>query len=98
MVSNFLNGKYNLWIGRHGPIHWPANSPDLTPLDNFLWGYLKDRVYCNRTHNLISLRQKIELEILNLNNEYPFYISNAIRKLNELYQECFNNGGSYVNI
>lgn len=26
------------WIGRFGPIRWPARSPDLTPLDFFLWG------------------------------------------------------------
>lgn len=24
---------------------WPPHSPDLSPLDFFLWGYLKDRVY-----------------------------------------------------
>lgn len=33
------------WIGNGGPIRWPARSPDLTPLDFFLWGYLKDKVY-----------------------------------------------------
>ena len=26
------------WIGRRGPIEWPARSPDLTPPDFFLWG------------------------------------------------------------
>jgi hypothetical protein len=26
------------WIGRGGPINWPARSPDLTPLDYFLSG------------------------------------------------------------
>ena len=24
---------------------WPARSPDLTPLDFFLWGYMKSKVY-----------------------------------------------------
>ena len=23
---------------------WPPRSPDITPLDFFLWGYVKDRV------------------------------------------------------
>lgn len=27
-----------MWIGRRGPIEWPARSPDLTPPDVFLWG------------------------------------------------------------
>ena len=28
------------WIGRGGPIAWHMRSPDLTPLDFFLWGYV----------------------------------------------------------
>ncbi|KZC14193.1 hypothetical protein WN55_06624, partial [Dufourea novaeangliae] len=28
-----------------GPMLWPARSPDLTPLDFFVWGTLKDKVY-----------------------------------------------------
>lgn len=35
-VRNFLNNSFpERWIGRRGPIHWPARSPDLTPLDFF---------------------------------------------------------------
>ena len=30
----------NRWIGRRGTIEWPVRSPDLNPLDYFLWGYL----------------------------------------------------------
>ena len=33
------------WIGRGGPVGWPARSPDLNPLDFFLWGHLKSLVY-----------------------------------------------------
>lgn len=42
-----LNKKYtNRWIGRNGPIIvGPAGSPDLTSLDIFLWGKLKEEVY-----------------------------------------------------
>jgi hypothetical protein len=32
---------------------------DLTPLDFFLWGYLKSKVYFNRPNNLDELRQRI---------------------------------------
>ena len=70
-VTNFLNEKYDLWIGRHGQILWPANSPDLSPLDLFLWGYLKNKVYYNRTHNLDELGAKITEEILSLNEINP---------------------------
>ncbi|GBN74072.1 hypothetical protein AVEN_168703-1 [Araneus ventricosus] len=33
------------WIGRGGPTHWTARSPDLSCLDFFLWGHLKSLVY-----------------------------------------------------
>ena len=45
-VRQFLNDTFpDKWIGRHGPILWPPRSPDITPLDFFLWGYAKDIVY-----------------------------------------------------
>lgn len=35
-VTQFLNESFpNRWIGRGGPISWPARSPDLNPLDFF---------------------------------------------------------------
>ncbi|KAL7639566.1 UNVERIFIED_CONTAM: hypothetical protein RMT77_010067 [Armadillidium vulgare] len=41
-----LNVSYpNWWIGTQGSIPWPPRSPDLTPLDYYLWSYLKNRVY-----------------------------------------------------
>ena len=33
------------WIGRGGPTPWPPRSPDLTPLDFFLWVRMKNLVY-----------------------------------------------------
>ncbi|XP_066582721.1 uncharacterized protein [Prorops nasuta] len=36
------------WIGRGGPIPWPARSPDLNPLDFFFWVALKEKVYTGR--------------------------------------------------
>lgn len=41
-----LNREYpDRWIGLHGPQEWPPRSPDLTPMDFFLWGYIEGRVY-----------------------------------------------------
>ena len=36
---------WQTWIGCGDPITWPAHSPDLTPLDYFLWGHMKSLVY-----------------------------------------------------
>lgn len=41
-----LDERYpNRWIGRGGPVAWPPRSPDLTPMDFFLWGHMKTLVY-----------------------------------------------------
>lgn len=42
---------------------WPAHSPDLTPLDFFLWGYLKSKVYERSPETLEELKNAIEREI-----------------------------------
>ena len=50
------------WIGRRGPIEWPARSPDLTPPDFFLWGVLKNAVYANKPRTIDQLKQSIQHE------------------------------------
>jgi hypothetical protein len=40
------------WVGRGGPIAWPPRSPDLTPLDFLLWGYVKNIVYQVKMNDL----------------------------------------------
>ncbi|CAL1279333.1 unnamed protein product [Larinioides sclopetarius] len=55
-----LNGKYpDSRIGRDGPIPWPARSPDLTPLDFFFWGYIKNIVYSERIADISHLKRRI---------------------------------------
>ena len=45
-VRNHLNVTYpNRWVGRGGSVPWTPRSPDLTPLDYFLWGSMKNMVY-----------------------------------------------------
>lgn len=47
------------WIGRGGPVPWPPRSPDLSPEDFFLWGYLKQRVYVEPPQTVEELKAKI---------------------------------------
>lgn len=45
-ARQILNGQMaNQWIGRRGPIEWPARSPDLSACDYWLWAYLRQKVY-----------------------------------------------------
>lgn len=96
-VTEYLNGRYDLWIGRNGTLQWPANSPDLSPLDIFLWGFLKNRIYYDRPPNIRVLRQRIEHEIFTLNTDHPDFISNAIHhKMRENIQKCVRSRGGYI--
>lgn len=59
-VRQFLNRAYpGRWIGRGGTIRWPPRSPDLNPIDFFLWGYFKELVYARENHNEEELRHQI---------------------------------------
>jgi hypothetical protein len=57
------------WIGRAGAsdvvwCRWPPRSPDLTPCDFFLWGYIKDKVFVPPLpRSLPELRQRITTAI-----------------------------------
>jgi hypothetical protein len=40
-VREYLNTHFpGRWIGKAEPVAWPPRSPDLTPLDFFLWGFV----------------------------------------------------------
>uniref|UniRef100_A0A8D9AAQ2 Histone-lysine N-methyltransferase SETMAR n=1 Tax=Cacopsylla melanoneura TaxID=428564 RepID=A0A8D9AAQ2_9HEMI len=58
-VRDFLNIQFRMWIGRRGHIEWPPRSPDLTPLDFFLWGYLKSKVYETPPNDIQDLKNRI---------------------------------------
>ncbi|KYN09543.1 hypothetical protein ALC57_18330 [Trachymyrmex cornetzi] len=46
-------------ISRGGDVNWPPRSCDLTPLDFFLWGYLKSQVYTNKPQTIDALKVNI---------------------------------------
>ena len=60
VAREVLDRDYNgRWIGREGPVNWPARSPDLTSPDFFLWGYLKNKVYETAPTSREDMMQKI---------------------------------------
>ena len=59
-VRWFLDAPFpNRWIGRDGPTPWPPRSPDITPLDFFLWGYVKDKVFLTQVPDIPNLKARI---------------------------------------
>jgi hypothetical protein len=64
VVRQFLNEACpNRWIGRRGAINWPAGSADLAPIDFFLRGFVKKKVYIPTTAEDMKLR---------IRNAFPF--------------------------
>ncbi|CAK9806307.1 hypothetical protein ANTPLA_LOCUS4829 [Anthophora plagiata] len=53
----------NRLILKNGDYDWPPRSPDLTPADFFLWGYLKSKVYVSAPRSLQELKDAIRKEI-----------------------------------
>lgn len=67
VVRNYLNQVQGVrWIGRGGPVAWPPRSPDLNPLDFFLWGHLKHEVYRTEVETIDDLRERITVAVNNL--------------------------------
>lgn len=83
-VRNYLNNTFrDKWIGRSGPVSWPARSPDLTPMDFYVWGHMKALVY-NTTINSTE-------ELLNRIRTYSDYIRNDHETLFRVQQRCLAN-------
>ncbi|GFT19056.1 DUF4817 domain-containing protein [Trichonephila clavipes] len=56
-------------ISRFGPANWPPRSCDLTPLDYFLWGYVKSLVYADKPQTLDHLEDNIRRVIADIRSQ-----------------------------
>lgn len=93
LVQHTLNEKFeNKWIGRYGPIRWPARSPDLTPLDYFVWGHIKEHVYKERINTRPELQNKIIEAIATIS---PEMIQNALNSLLRRARLCIECDGGH---
>lgn len=69
-------------ISRFGDVNWPPRSCDLTPLDFFLWGYVKSRVYVNKPETLQHLKNNIRQVIAEIPPEmYEKVIANYLKRI-----------------
>lgn len=46
-------------------VAWPPRSPDLTPLDYFLWGHMKQKVYAT----VPNTREELVVKIMSVAEE-----------------------------
>jgi hypothetical protein len=80
-VRSWLNEKFdNRWIGRGGEISWAPRSPDMTPLDFFLWGHIKTNIYKTNVRDLDDLKSRISQEILAIKKETLHHVFLEVEK------------------
>lgn len=90
LLKNVFPGKL---ISKRGDIEWPPRSPDLSPCDYFLWGYLKSVVYENNPTNLEQLKRNIIQE----SNKIPrTTFQRVFQNLRLRFQECQAAEGSHL--
>ena len=52
-------------VSKNFSIEWSPHSPDLSPPDFYLWGYLKDRVYQEKPRTLSQLKPAVLKAVMN---------------------------------
>ena len=93
IVREFLGNIYpNRWIGREGPIAWPARSPDCNPLDFFLWGHLKTLVYRQPVPNVEELRERIVAGFQTV-RDTPGILERVRQSMRRRMEACIEVGG-----
>lgn len=94
MVRQYLTEIFgDKWIGRGGLFEWPPRSPDLNPLDFFLWGLLKRIVYNSKPRTINQLKAAIVEHFRSISEDTLYKVSSDCLKRMLLCKQ--NNGGHF---
>ncbi|XP_075149038.1 uncharacterized protein LOC142222673 [Haematobia irritans] len=88
--SNKFNDRV---ISRNGDVNWPPRSCDLTPLNFFLWGYLKEKVYVDTPATIQELKDEI---IRPINGIEPPLCLSVIENLDHRMEVCHRGRGAHL--
>lgn len=80
-------------ISKRGDVNWPARSCDLTPLDYFLWGYVKGKVYANNPQTISELKNEIRRVIGEIE---PHLCENVVQNLDKRVTSCKKSRGGHL--
>lgn len=95
-TRNFLINVFGAdrLIGQHFALPWPARSPDLNPVDFFLWGFIRDRVFAN---GVLQNRQLLNDAVLEAFNWTRANRMDAVRNAADAFlprlRECIEHDG-----
>lgn len=74
------------------PSLWPANSPDLNPVDYKVWGVLQDRVYRTRIRDVEHLRERLVEEWSRFDQRI---IDGAVKQWRHRLKACVRASGGH---
>lgn len=93
-VREHLDNSFpNSWIGRAGPIPWPARSPDLTPLDYHVWGRAKELVYFTEVPTKEVLIERINAAFATMRQE--MVLATTTVEIRKRCRACIRNRGAH---
>lgn len=83
-------------ISNSGPVRWPARSPDITPLDFYLWGHVKNEIYeFDPPENIEILEQRVRDVLSNINRNT---LHRVTRKVLDKCQKCIDKNGRHFEL
>jgi hypothetical protein len=96
IVTEFLDETFPLrWIGRGRWKQWPPRSSDVTPLDFYFWGYVKQTVYSIRIYNIQHLKQRIREVAASVTPDIPGRVS---QKMEYHLDVCRVTSGAHIEL
>ncbi|XP_012059065.1 PREDICTED: uncharacterized protein LOC105622255 [Atta cephalotes] len=84
----------NRIISRNADVNWPPRSCDLTPLDYFLWGTVKDECYANQSETIQKLKHEIKVAIDEIR---AHIVENILKNWIDRMGYCAASRGSHLN-
>ena len=82
-------------ISRRAVVVWPPRSYDLTPMDYYLWGAVKDKCYADKPETIDALKDNIRVPIGEI---HLHAIDNVLKNWTEHVGYCMASQCSHLNV
>jgi hypothetical protein len=95
VVRHCLDDNFPNWIGRRGSMEWAPRSPDISPLDFFCLGMLKEKVLSMKITDINRLKERIINESAKLDGNTELLQCVHVNLVKRV-QLCIANGGHHA--
>uniref|UniRef100_A0A914DE75 Transposase n=1 Tax=Acrobeloides nanus TaxID=290746 RepID=A0A914DE75_9BILA len=94
-VTAYLENQFpHHWIGTGSSYAtWPHHSPDLSPINFFLWGYIKSRIHKTSIADLDELKDRIQMAFKNVTSDL---LEESIEEFKTRLERVTNTNGDLV--